>query len=130
MLPPEIADYLSWFCLITGSVFSLIGAVGMLRMPDVFTRIHAASLIETMGVGMILLGLGIQSGFTLIAVKLFMIFAFLFFTNPTTTHALTRALYHAGVIPLSRNEIGEMNDRPAVPTNGPETAKESPSSTT
>lgn len=104
-----ILDYLSWAAIVIGSGFSLIGAVGIIRMPDVYTRIHAASLIETMGVGMILLGLGLQAGFTLITVKLFIIFAFLFFTNPTTTHALTRALYHAGVIPVvnGNRSVGE-----------------------
>ncbi len=94
-------DYLSWAAIVIGSVFALIGALGMLRLPDVFTRIHAASLIETMGAGMIILGLMFQAGLTLIGVKLVLILLFLFFTNPTTTHALVRALHHAGVKPMT-----------------------------
>jgi len=129
MAASEIFDYLSWFALITGSVFSLIGAIGVIRMPDVYTRIHAASLIETMGVGMILLGLGFQAGLSLISVKLFLIFAFLFFTNPTTTHALTRAIYHAGVVPLTKNGDDEVSDRPSDTGNGA-SSKEATSSTT
>jgi len=95
----EILGYLSWAAIVIGSVFSLIGAVGMLRLPDVYTRMHASSLIETMGAGMILLGLAFQAGLTLISVKLGIIFLFMFFTNPTATHALARALLHAGVKP-------------------------------
>lgn len=129
MVLADALYYVSWFCMIVGSVFSLIGAIGLIRMPDVYTRIHAASLIETMGVGMILLGLGIQSGLNLVTVKLFLIFAFLFFTNPTTTHALMRALYHAGVIPLTRNESGQLADRPTSSASAP-TAREETSSTT
>lgn len=96
----EVFNYLSWIVLGLGTLFCLIGAIGTVRMPDVYTRMHAASLIETMGAGSILLGLGLQSGFGLVSVKLFIIFAFLMFTNPTTTHALARALHHAGVMPV------------------------------
>ncbi|MEQ8664559.1 MAG: monovalent cation/H(+) antiporter subunit G [Rhodospirillales bacterium] len=103
----QILDVLSWASIIVGSVFCVIGAIGVVRMPDVFTRMHAASLIETMGAAGILLGLGIQAGLSLVSLKLFIIFAFLFFTNPTTTHALARALYHAGVIPVTRFNNGD-----------------------
>ncbi len=97
-------DIATWACLIVGSTFALIGAIGIIRFPDVYTRIHAASLIETMGAGLILLGLALQAGLTLISVKLALIFLFLFFTNPTTTHALARALIHAGVKPYQKNQ--------------------------
>ena len=120
----QIFDYLSWASIVVGSVFCIIGAVGVIRMPDVFTRMHAASLIETMGAGMILLGLGFQAGLTLVALKLFIIFAFLFFTNPTTTHALARALYHAGVIPVTKVNNGDNH----VPASGDK--KETEPSTT
>ncbi len=94
-----LLDGASWACLIGGSVFSLIGLIGVIRFPDVYTRMHAASLVETLGVGLILLGLVFQAGLSLISVKLALIFIFLFFTNPTTTHALARALNHAGIKP-------------------------------
>jgi len=95
----QVLDILSWACLVGGSVFALIGMIGVIRFPDAYTRMHAASLVETLGVGLILLGLVFQAGFTLISVKLGLIFLFLFFTNPTTTHALARALIHAGIKP-------------------------------
>ena len=78
----EIVDILSWACLMAGGAFSIIGAIGILRLPDVFARMHGAGIIDTMGAGLIVLGLILQAGFTLISVKLFLIIAFLFFTRP------------------------------------------------
>mgnify|MGYP002631045879 CR=1 FL=1 len=92
-------DVATWACLIGGSVFALIGVVGIIRFPDVYSRMHASSLVETLGMGLILLGLAFQAGLSLISVKLALIFIFLFFTNPTTTHALARALVYAGIKP-------------------------------
>jgi monovalent cation/proton antiporter MnhG/PhaG subunit len=63
----------------------VVGAIGMLRMPDFYTRMHAASVIETLGAGLILLGLMLQAGFTLVAVKLLMVGVLIFFASPTAT---------------------------------------------
>ena len=63
-------DILSWIFLVAGGGFCLIGGLGLLRMPDVFTRLHAVSVIETLGMGFIILGLILQAGFTLVAAKL------------------------------------------------------------
>jgi len=93
-------DVLSWFCLVVGGLFCIIGAVGLLRMPDFYTRMHAASVIETLGAGLILLGLLLQAGFTLVAVKLLMIGLLIFFASPTATHALARAAMVRGLKPL------------------------------
>ena len=60
-------------------------------------RMHGASLIDTMGVGMIFLGLMVQAGFTLVTVKLLMICAFVLWTTPTATHALARAARVSGI---------------------------------
>jgi len=84
-------DIASWFLLIGGSALIIIGAIGIIRLPDVFCRMHAAGIIETAGAGLILAGLILQAGFTLVTVKLVLIGAFLFFTSPTTTHALAGA---------------------------------------
>ena len=86
-----------WFCLVTGSLFSVTSGVGVLRMPDFYTRSHAASLADTLGAALILLGLGIHSGANLVTVKLFFIFLFLFLTAPTATHALMKAAYSKGL---------------------------------
>lgn len=93
-------DGLSWICLVAGSLFCVVGAVGMVRMPDLYTRMHAASVIETLGAGLILLGLLLQAGLTLVAVKLLVIGMLIFFASPTATHALARAAMVRGVKPL------------------------------
>lgn len=92
-------DLLSWACLIGGTAFALIGAVGIVRLPDVFTRMHGAGMIDTLGAGLILLGLMLQAGLSLVSVKLALIAVFLFFTSPTTTFALARAALSGGVDP-------------------------------
>ena len=97
-------DALSWACLAVGGVFCVIGAIGLLRMPDFYTRMHAASVIDTLGAGFILLGLMLQSGFTLVAAKLLMVGLLIFFASPTATHALARAAMARGLQPLLRGD--------------------------
>ncbi len=93
-------DALSWACLVAGGVFCVIGAIGLLRMPDFYTRMHAASVTDTLGAGFILLGLMLQSGLTLVAAKLLMVGLLIFFASPTATHALARAAMARGLQPL------------------------------
>jgi multicomponent Na+:H+ antiporter subunit G len=95
-----VIDAASWACLVAGGVFCVIGAVGLIRMPEFFTRIHAASVTDTLGAGLILAGLVLQAGFTLVAVKLLMIGVLILFTTPTATHALARAGLARGLKPL------------------------------
>jgi multicomponent Na+:H+ antiporter subunit G len=94
------ADVLSWICLVAGGFFCLVGAVGMLRMPDFYTRMHAASVIETLGVGFLLAGMVIQAGLTLVTVKLVVIGLLVLFASPTASHALARAALARGVEPI------------------------------
>lgn len=96
----EIVNLASWVLIAAGSTFCMVGALGLLRMPDFFTRMHAASLIDTLGAGLLLLGMILQAGFTLVTAKLLMIALLLFFTSPTATHALARAARARGVEPL------------------------------
>lgn len=107
-------DILSWILLMAGSALAIIGAIGIIRLPDMFSRMHAASVLETGGAGLILLGLILQAGFTLVAVKLLMIGAFLFFTSPTSSHALARAALEDGEKPLAerRDLEGEQPSKP------------------
>ena len=95
-----LIDILSWMCLAAGGAFAVIGTVGMIRMPEFFTRIHAASVTDTLGAGLILLGLVLQAGLTLVAVKLVMIGLLIMFTSPTATHALAKAGLARGMRPL------------------------------
>ncbi|MCI3953363.1 MAG: sodium:proton antiporter, partial [Burkholderiales bacterium] len=63
-------DIASGVLLVVGGLFCIVGGVGLLRMPDFYTRVHAASVTDTLGVGLILLGLVLQAGWTLVAAKL------------------------------------------------------------
>ena len=90
----------SWFSLVLGGVFCIVGAIGLVRMPDFYTRMHAASVTETLGAGLILLGLMLQAGFTLVTVKLLMLGLLILFVSPTATHALARAAMARGLKPL------------------------------
>jgi multicomponent Na+:H+ antiporter subunit G len=99
-----VVEAASWFCLVAGGLFCVIGAIGFLRMPDFYTRMHAASVIETLGAGLLLAGMMLQAGLTLVTVKLAMIGLLIFFTSPTATHALARAALARGLKPLLQEE--------------------------
>jgi len=92
-------DALSWMFIVGGIVFSLIGGYGLLKLKDVYARLHAASLIDTLGVGLIMTGLMFQAGLTLVTAKLALILIFVFFTSPTATFALARAAINHDVLP-------------------------------
>ena len=93
-------DLLSWISILGGLFFIVVGSIGVLRFPDVYTRLHAAGMTDTMGAGLVLIGLSFQEGPTLITVRLLMIWAFLLFTSPIATHALARAALHGKVEPI------------------------------
>ncbi len=93
-------DVLSWALILLGSFFTVVGALGLVRMPDVFTRMHAASVTETLGVGFLILGMCLQAGLGLVTLKLFFLLALFFFTAPVVTHALAQACMHEGIRPV------------------------------
>ena len=95
-----MADVLSWVCILGGLFFIVVGAVGVIRMPDVYTRLHAAGMTDTMGAGLLLMGMSFQAGITLVAVRLLLIWGFLLFTSPIATYALSRAALHGNVVPI------------------------------
>ncbi len=95
-----VVDLVSWICLLGGGFFVLAGGIGVVRLPDVYTRSHAAGMTDTLGAGLILIGLMAQAGFSLIAVKLVLILVFIFFTSPTSTHALIHTALASGLRPL------------------------------
>ena len=103
-------EILSWGLLIIGSMMLIIGGIGMVRLPDVFSRMHGSGIIDTMGACTILLGLTFQAGLSIVTLKLFLIIVFIVFTSPTATHALARAALHGGACP----QLGEpAEDDPA-----------------
>ncbi len=93
---PLLLDILSWILLSLGGIFVFIGGLGALRMPDLFTRMHAASITDSIGPVLIITGLILQSGLTLASVKLALILLFLLFTGPTASNALASAALLAG----------------------------------
>ena len=97
-------DIASWICLLAGGSFCVIGTIGINRMPDFFTRMHAASVTDTVGAGLVLLGLMLQAGWTLITVKLLFMGLLIFFATPTATHALAKAALARGLKPRLHEE--------------------------
>jgi multicomponent Na+:H+ antiporter subunit G len=94
-----ILEVASWALLVTGGLFVFVGGVGALRMPNFYTRIHAASLTDSMGSILIIVGIMLQAGFSLATVKLLAILAFLLITGPTATYALANAALLSGMKP-------------------------------
>lgn len=88
-----VVDIVSAAALLAGAFFAVVGCIGLVRMPDRFTRMHAASVTDTLGAGLLLFGLLLQAGFTLNAAKLVMLGLLIFFASPTATHALARAAF-------------------------------------
>ena len=95
-----VLDAASWACLLAGGFFCIVGGIGIIRMPDFYTRMHAVSVTETLGAGLILLGLILQAGLSLVTAKLLMVGLLIFFTSPTATHALARAALVRGLEPV------------------------------
>ena len=96
-------DILSWIIIVVGAGFSIVGAIGLLRFPDFYTRLHAAGITDTLGTWLILLGVLLQVESWLVAIKLALIVVFLFFTSPTATHALARAALASGLKPWTKD---------------------------
>lgn len=109
-----VIEVLSWLLIACGSFFVLVGAFGMVRMPDFFTRMQAASVIDTLGAGLLLTGLMLQAGFTLVTLKLFFLIALLFFIGPVISHALAQAALHEGVKPiLAEDRRNRLDKKPS-----------------
>jgi multicomponent Na+:H+ antiporter subunit G len=95
-----LLDIVSGVLLTMGSVFAMIGGLGMLRLPDFYTRMHAAGITDTLGAGLILAGLMVEAGWSHVTIKLILILIFLLYTSPTSTYALANAAYTRGLEPL------------------------------
>jgi multicomponent Na+:H+ antiporter subunit G len=95
-----LVDLVSWVLIVAGAFFVVVGSFGLLRMPDLFTRMHAASVIDSMGAALLILGMIVQAGFGLVALKLLFILGLFFFTSPVVTHALAQAALHERTEPL------------------------------
>ena len=101
---------ISWALILAGGFFTVVGAVGLVRMPDLYTRMHAASVTDTLGAGLLLLGFMLQAGLSLVLLKLVFLFLLFFFISPVATHALANAALHYGIKPvLSEDRQGRLD---------------------
>ncbi len=101
-------DYLGWACLCAGGFFCVVGALGLNRMPDVFTRMHATSVSDTMGVGLLTVGMLTQTDDWTVMVRLGVIVVVLYVTGAVASHALARAALHDGEKPLLAGPDGTL----------------------
>lgn len=110
-------DILSWIFLVSGVLVCIISGIGIIRMPDLFTRVHAASVTDTLGAFLVLLGCALQVpdyinswADWLIGVKLLFIMLLLVFLGPVSIHALTQAAVRHGVQPLNCKDLTHPDD--------------------
>ena len=106
----EHARHIDWFGILSligtlvfmsaGLFFVLAGTIGVLRLPDFYSRLHAAGMTDTLGAELILFALIFQSDSIQMVLKLLMVAFFLFVTSPTATHAVAHAAYRAGLKPF------------------------------
>ncbi|GJL91302.1 monovalent cation/H(+) antiporter subunit G [Hyphococcus sp.] len=100
-----IRNVLSWACFLFGGLAVVSGALGIVRFPDFYTRLHAAGVTDTGGAEMILLGMLLQAATWIVAVKLLFIGVFLFFTSPVATHAIAHSAWMVGFKPLEGPQL-------------------------
>ena len=99
-----ILDIASWLFLIAGGAFLLIGGIGALRFSDLYSRIHAASLTDSIGTLLVLLGILLQAGWTLAGAKIGAILIFMLLTGPTASYALANAAFLSGLRPEAESK--------------------------
>lgn len=122
----ELLDLVSWLALTAGGSFYLIGAVGLNRMPDLLTRMHAVSVSETLGAGLLCLGMALQAGASLVTVKLVIVVLALWTAGAVASHALARAALHDGAQPVLAGADGRLAPTDCVslfPELGPRLAQ-------
>ena len=112
-----VQEVVAGVLLLAGSFFAVVGGIGVLRLPDVFTRLHASGITDTLGAGLILTGLMVHSGLGLVTVKLFLILGFLWFSSPVSTYALARATLAGGQEPFWAEEL-EIPETARIPGRG------------
>ncbi len=96
MIIDKLFTALSALCLAGGVFFLFVGTLGLLRLPDVYCRLHATTKCDTLGAGLVLLSLALQSSFAA-AIKLGLIIVFILITNPVAAHIIARAAYVTGL---------------------------------
>ena len=93
--------------IVAGLFFIAVSALGLLRMPDFYTRVHAVSKSDTLGVALVLGGLALHEGATLVSLKLVLILLFIGMANPVAAHVLARSALQSGLAPWRRGRTNE-----------------------
>ena len=106
-------DILSWILLTAGGFFVLVGGLGALRLPNFYTRMHAASVTDTIATFLILGGVMLQAGLSLATIKLIAILVFLVLTGPTASYALANAALLSGIKPEAKTATNSTADKGA-----------------
>lgn len=99
-------DIISIISLVGGLFFLFVGTVGLLRLPDVYNRLHATTKCDTLGAGLLLLSLALQSSLV-VGIKLVLLAVFILITNPTAAHVIAKAAYKTGVKPVLSRRSAE-----------------------
>jgi multicomponent Na+:H+ antiporter subunit G len=116
----EITLYVSGGLMVIAGLFSLLACVGMLRFPDVYTRLHAASKAGTLGLGLVFIAAAIASLDGWVAVRALAGLVFLLLTAPVAAHILALAALRSGTQPISNTNNGTNSDPEVIQaTSGP-----------
>lgn len=99
-----IINIIAMTFMITGFFFVAVAVLGVLRLPDFYTRLHASGKSETLGLMLTLMGLAIYNGLTLVSFKILLVSLFILLGNPIGTHAIARAAYYSGLKPWTKEE--------------------------
>ncbi|MHC1588586.1 MAG: monovalent cation/H(+) antiporter subunit G [Methermicoccaceae archaeon] len=99
-----VIDVIATVLMGVGAFFMITGAVGLLRFPDFYTRLHATGKCDTLGEVLIIAGCMVYEGFSFITIKLLLLMVFIFIANPVGTHAIMKAAYLTGVKPWKKGD--------------------------
>lgn len=104
----EFAAYLAGLLILVGSIFSFLAAIGILRLPDLYTRMHAASKAGTMGAGLMFVAIAVFAFDGPVILRALVGFVFLLLTAPVSAHLLARAAYSAGYKPMAPTVVDDL----------------------
>ncbi len=105
-----MSEIITAVCIIAGSLFCLIAAIGMIRLPDTLTRMHAATKAGTLGAGLILAGVAVWFSDTGTVLRALLTLIFLYLTAPVAAHLIGRAAYRSGIELFSRTWVDQLDD--------------------
>ena len=115
-----VQELLAFVLMGLGLVFLIGSAIGMLRLPDFYSRVHASGNSETLGTALVFLGLAVYNGFTDTSAKFIIIFLFVFIGNPIGSHILTKTAYKTGHVVWTKphQKDAEMQEAEAAAREG------------